>query len=200
MLGIELSWLDPNLVYILLVAGLWLGVLAMYIPGTGFAELLALGLILASLFILSMMPTNWMALAILVLGVSSFLLLPFFGESWGRYAVLGLLLQGVGGYYLFPQTPVSILLIGVSLLFGLGYYYKVLVPVLATQNEKREDEIIIGSQGRVVKDLDPVGTVYVKKELWRARSEETLAKDTLVVVVAQDGLELLVEKAKHSIS
>jgi membrane-bound serine protease (ClpP class) len=200
MLGIELSWLDPNLVYILLIAGLWLGVLAMYIPGTGFAELFALVLILGSLLLLSTMPINWIALVILVLGVSGFLLLPFFGESWGRYAVLGLALQGVGGYYLFPNQAVSILLIGASLVFGLVYYYKVLVPVLASQNQKREDEIIIGSQGRVVKELDPVGTVYVKKELWRARSEEPLAKDTLVVVVAQDGLELRVEKAKHSIS
>jgi len=83
-------------------------------------------------------------------------------------------------------------------LFGIVYYYKVLVPVLSRQQLSRVDEnIVIGSQGRVVKELDPIGTVYVKKELWRARSDEPLAKDTLVVVVAQDGLELLVEKAKH---
>jgi membrane-bound ClpP family serine protease len=197
MFGLDFSWLDPNITYILLLSGLWLAILAIYLPGTGFPEVLALLLILGSLFVLSTMSVNWIAVFILILGASSFLLLPFFGKKWERYAVLGLVLQAGGAYYLFLDKPVSPIVIGLTLIFGLVYYYKVLIPVLAHQQLKREDETMIGTRGRVVKDLDPVGTVYVEKELWRARSEETLAKDTLVVVIAQDGLELRVEKAKH---
>ncbi|MEL7435178.1 MAG: NfeD family protein [Chloroflexota bacterium] len=52
-------------------------------------------------------------------------------------------------------------------------------------------------RGRVVKDLDPVGTVYVNKELWRARSPVHLTRDTPIMVIGQQGLELQVEKAKN---
>jgi len=197
MFGFDFSWLDPNLAYTLLLGGLWLGVIAIYIAGTGFPEFAALAMIIAALFVLSGMPTNWVAVGLMVFGASSFLLLPLFGEKWGRYAEFGLVFQGFGAFFLFHSGPqVSPWLIGVTLLFGILYYRKVLIPTMRSQSRSMTVDVI-GTQGRVVKDLDPVGTVYVQKELWRARSAEPLSKDTRVVVVAQDGLELIVEKAKN---
>jgi membrane-bound serine protease (ClpP class) len=197
MFGFDFSWLDPNLAYVLLLGGLWLGVIAIYIAGTGVPEFSALAMILGALFVLSAMPTNWAAVGLMVFGAASFLLMPLFGEKWGRYAEFGLVFQGFGAYFLFHSgLQVSPLLIGATLLFGIFFYRKVLVPTLRNQSKSMTVELV-GTQGRVVKDLDPVGTVYVQKELWRARSAEPLSKDTMVVVVAQDGLELTVEKAKN---
>lgn len=198
MFGFDFSWLDPNLAYILLLAGLWLGVIAIYVAGTGVPEFAAVGLILLALFVLSSMPTNWAAVGLMVFGASSFLLLPLFGEKWGRYAEIGLIFQGLGAYFLFySEKHVSPLLIGATLIFGIIFYRKLLVPTMRSQTKSILEADLVGTRGRVVKDLDPVGTVYVQKELWRARSSEALSKDTMVVVVAQDGLELTVEKAKH---
>lgn len=191
--------IDPNFVYLALLVGLWVGVTAAYIPGTGVAELAAVLLLVASFVLLTMLPTNWLAALLLVLGVSAFLVMPFFGERWGHYAEGGLVLQALGGYFLFEGSPVSPLLIGVTLLIGVLYNRAVLIPTMRNQrrhSEYDESNIVLGVRGRVVKDLDPVGTVYVNKELWRARSDQTLTKDTPVVVTAQEGLELFVEKAK----
>jgi membrane-bound ClpP family serine protease len=128
------------------------------------------------------------------------LILPFFGERYGRFAEVGLVGQAVGGYFLFENSPVSLVLIGITLVLAVLYNRFVLIPIMRTQrshNEYDESNEVVGLRGRVVKALDPVGTVYVNKELWRARSSEVLLPDTPVMIVGQDGLELVVEKAKN---
>lgn len=191
---------DPDIVYIVLVLGLWIGVTAAYLPGTGIPEVLAIVLTVVSIITLTAMPTNWIAAAVLIIGVSAFVILPFAGERYSRYAELGLILQAAGGYLLFPQSPVSPVLIAISVLVAMLYHRLALIPFMRSQRKQTEFDAtleIIGVRGRVVSDLNPVGTVYVNKEMWRARSAEPLSRDAVVIVVAQDGLELIVEKAKH---
>lgn len=200
MQAIDVTMFDPNFIYIALLAGLWIGVTAVYVPGTWIPELGSIVLIVGSLLVLTLFPsTNWIAVSVLVLGVSTFLILPIFGERWARFAEVGLLFQAIGAYFLFEGHPVSLLLIAFTLILGILYNRFVLIPTMHHQHSHTEfDEAnqVLGIRGRVVKDLNPVGTIYVNKELWRARSNEHLAKDTSVMVIAQDGLELIVEKAK----
>ena len=194
-------FLDPNLLYLGLLAGLWIGVTAAYIPGTWIPETISAVLLVASFLMLTFLPTNWIALLILVLGVSAFLLLPFVNKRLSQFAEVGLIGQAVGSYFLFTgELAISPILIGVTVLLGVFYNRLVLLPILKRQKDRNEyDEAmeVLGVRGRVVKDLDPVGTVYVNKELWRARSDEYLPKDSKIIVTGQDGLELYVEKAKH---
>jgi membrane-bound ClpP family serine protease len=51
-------------------------------------------------------------------------------------------------------------------------------------------------EGRVVKALDPIGTVQVNSELWTATSSKTLASGTRVVIQERNGLQLFVEATK----
>jgi membrane-bound ClpP family serine protease len=200
MAGFDFTTLDPNFIYITLLAGLWIGITAIYIPGTGLPEIGSIVLIVSSLLALTLFPANWLAVGLVVFGVSTFLILPFFGEIWARFAEAGLIFQAIGGIFLFEGKSVSPLLIGFTLILGVAYSRFVLIPIMHRQHNRTEyDEAnqVLGIRGRVVKDLNPVGTIYVNKELWRARSDEYLAKDTNVMVIAQDGLELIVEKAKN---
>lgn len=196
---IDLTLVDPNLIYLALLAGLWLGVTALYVPGTWLPELSAVVLVAGSLWVLGAMATAWWAVTILVLGVSMFLLLPFFGEKYGRFAEIGLVGQIIGGLFMFQDQTISPFLIAITVIVGLLYNRFVLIPTMKNQrrhNEYDESNEVLGIRGRVVKDVDPVGTVYVNKELWRARSSEPLTKDTPIMVIGQEGLELIVEKAK----
>lgn len=193
--------IDPNLMYVALLAGLWIGVTAAYVPGTGVVEFLAFLVLVGSFIALSTLATSWIAVVALVVGVSAFLVMPFFGKRFGQFAEIGLIGQAIGGYFLFDEMQVSPILIAVTIALAIAYNRGVLLPIMQSQRERNEFDAaqeVLGIRGRVVKDLDPVGTVYVNKELWRARSEhEDLTKDTPVIVVAQDGLELIVEKSKR---
>ncbi len=88
---------DPNVVYLVLLFGLWVAVTAAYIPGTGALELLAAGTLIFALVILNSLPTNWWAVLALVLGVLSFLLVPFLSSRLAIFAQGGLVLQAIGG-------------------------------------------------------------------------------------------------------
>ena len=59
-----------------------------------------------------------------------------------------------------------------------------------------EDTSLIGSRGRVLKTLDPVGTVQAGGEVWTATSDRTLQTGTEIVVVEREGLQLYVEAIK----
>ena len=55
---------------------------------------------------------------------------------------------------------------------------------------------VVGLVGEVQADLAPIGTVYVGRESWSARTEDgsPLARDAKVRVVGQEGLMLIVEQ------
>jgi membrane protein implicated in regulation of membrane protease activity len=59
-----------------------------------------------------------------------------------------------------------------------------------------EDAHLIGARGRVLKTLDPVGTVQAGGEIWTATSNKTLQPGTEVLVVEREGLQLYVEAVK----
>jgi len=198
LLGI--AAMDPNIVYIALLAGLWVGVTSAYIPGTGIVEISAGLLLVGSIIILSMMPTNWLAVMLIAVGISSYLILPLFWSKFGYLADVGLLLQAIGSLFLFDGLVVSPLIIGGIVLVGFAYNRIVLLPLLRQQrhaNEYDASNQVVGVIGRVVKPLDPVGTVNVQGEHWTARSDEPLEVGTPVIVRDQHGLELSVEKAKR---
>lgn len=192
--------LEPNIIYFLLVLGLWLGATAVFIPGIGIPEVGSIVLITLSLIIMGLMPTNWMAVLLIVIGVASFLLLPLRGEKYARFSEVGLVFQAIGGYFLFTEQSVSLVLIAITVFLGFLYNRYLLRPIMKSQREQSAYDVtnkILGAHGRVVQDIDRIGTVYVNKELWRARSDEALVKDTQIVVTAVDGLELIVEKSKR---
>lgn len=191
--------LDPNLVYLLLLAGLWLSVTATHMPGTGIVEGLAIVGVGAALVALVNMPTNGWALILLVVGVLGFLIMPLLNRRYTALAMGGLVLQAVGSLLLFDGTPVALPVIGITIVASLIYYRFVLLKILDYHKAgpaMLEDEPIIGLQGYVQRALDPVGTVYVRGESWTARSDQTLAPGTQVAVVDQEGLTLYVEAMK----
>ncbi len=193
--------LNPNIIYLALVMGLWLGVTSAYIPGTGVAEGAAALLLIAGIGALSMLPTNWLAFGLLVVGIGAYLVLPFFDEKYSGIADVGVVFQAAGSYFLFQGMQVAPVLIVLTVLTGIGYNRLLLRPMMRSLKEPSESDQaseVLGKRGRVVRDLDPVGTVYVNREHWRARSDdEHLTRDTLVDVIGQEGLELIVRKAKR---
>lgn len=199
-LNIDPNTIDPNLVYFLLMFGLWIGVTATYLPGTGIVEVIALVALLGTAVLLMALPTNWLAVLLLVVGVLGFIIIPFIERRESLLAIGGLALQGVGGLLLFTDRSVSVLMIVVMLAIQYAYYRGVLVPMLRNVSEytyEPRENLLIGAVGKVVKPLDPIGTVNVNSELWTATSDRRLKTGEEVVVIERRGLQLYVEGVKH---
>ena len=191
---------DPNVIYLLLMAGLWISATGTYIPGTGIAEVAGAGLILGTVYLMSLLAANWLAVIALVAGASLFFLLPLLKAEWEHFAIGGLALQAIASFFLFAEASVSPLLIAVGILLAWGYHRTILRSILKQQRElssTQKDEFLVGSHGRVMATIEDRGTVQVKGELWTARSKSRLESGTEIVVTQQDGLELRVEKAKR---
>ncbi|MBI1255906.1 MAG: hypothetical protein GC204_00400 [Chloroflexi bacterium] len=195
-----MAQIDPNLVYLILIAGLWLSVVAIHMPGTGIAEVLAILGVGGALVALANLPTNWWALVLIVFGVLSFLVMPFLDRRLLLLAVGGLALQAAGSVKLFDGLTVSPPLIVLTIMFSLLYYRYALVRIFNYRHlgpARVEDQSIVGEEGYVKSTLDPLGTVYVRGETWTARSDHRLDTGTPVAVVEQNGLTLYVEAVKQ---
>src|SRR5690606_41205748 len=99
--------IDPNLIYLALIFGLWLGVTATYVPGTGILEVVAAVMMIGAVGLLANMPTNWGAVVLLVVGALTFIVIPFLKHQLVPLAIGGLILQAVGGLFMFDGLQVS---------------------------------------------------------------------------------------------
>ncbi len=194
---------DPNLIYLLLMAGLWVSATGTYIPGTGIAEFAGAALILGTLYLLSALAVNWIAVVAIVVGAALFFLLPLLKPQWEHFALGGLAAQGIASFFLFADGSVSPVLIVLGVALAWLYHRGILRAILRQQRElssTQKDAFLVGARGRVMGALEDRITVHVKGELWTARSRTRLESGAEVVVTQQDGLELQVEKAKRSAS
>jgi membrane-bound ClpP family serine protease len=199
---------DPSFVYLVLLFGLWVAVTAAYVPGTGVIEILAvIALIIAFTIMASMPNTNWWAVLLLVLGVLSFLLVPFLNARLAILAQAGLILQAIGGAMLFSGNGVSWLLIALTVGIALAYHNLALLPLLERTRKQKavldDDSSLIGRAGRAtttfaLSGAKYVGTVNVRSEQWTAYSKNPLSRDDDVVVSERDGLLLWVEGLKQA--
>lgn len=191
---------DPNVIYLLLMAGLWISATGTYIPGTGLAEIGGVALIIGTLFLLSQAAANWIAVIALVIGASLFFLLPLLKAEWERFAIGGLALQAAASFFLFTAAAVSPIWIVLGVLVAYAYHRTILRRIVEqhrTLSSTQKDEFLVGKRGRVMATIEDRGTVQVHGELWTARSRSRLESGAEIVVTQQDGLELHVEKAKR---
>jgi len=192
-----------SLLYLFLVAGIWLAALAVVNPGTGVLEILALVALGGAGLGTMLVPLNAWALIVLVLGGVLFvasLRLPR-PEIWLAFSALAL---SVGSVFLFqPEGGGAavhpLLALSVSLL-TLGYFWWAIRSAITAQRATPTIDLnkVIGEVAEVRTELNPVGSVYALGELWTARSEGRVKVGKKVKVIDREGLMLLVEPKEEA--
>ncbi len=194
------AWLaDPNLLFGLLLAALFVSVLAALTPGTGFLELLATGLwILVAMGLLRVSVRLWAAGLLVLAGVPFVAYLRTRRPPWmaGTLAllVLGAVLlfrpqEGQGLLGLHPLWAAS-----GSLLFALTLWFGAQKITEALHRPRLMDLSDLEEQVGITRTpVHHEGTVYIAGELWSARSARPLPAGIRVRVVRREGLTLWVE-------
>lgn len=186
---------NPNVAYVLLLLGLWAAAAAWTVPGTGFPEGAAIICLLLAVLGLVRLPVNLIGLTLVLVSVGLFVAdLKIQSTGLGVGAALGL---AVGSLLLFrPGTGVVISpwVIGGVTLATFAFFIFALGAAMRAQRlaVKTDPQAIIGAEGVATSDVDPVGTVQVRSELWTALADQPIPAGTPVRVVGVEGVRLRV--------
>jgi membrane-bound serine protease (ClpP class) len=188
---------DPNLMYLLMLAGL-LGLYfefahpGVYLPGVVGAICLLLAL--ASFEVI---PINLAGFLLILLG-AALLVSELFVTSYGVLGIGGVIAFVLGSLFLVDTSQTN-LAVGRTTIAGAAVAFSALVLGLGyvVMRERRRPattgrEGLIGEIGEVREAIQPgsAGRVLVHGELWRAVSNTSLAPGTPVRVMAVRGLEI----------
>jgi membrane-bound serine protease (ClpP class) len=195
---------DPNVAYILLIVGLWMLVIAVTTPGTGFAEVTAaIALAMAAIGLFSL-TVNFAGILLIVVAFALFAV-DVFATSHGVLTIGGVVALLVGSLLMFPEREnvagVSGWLIAGVTLASAGMAGIVLHALVRSLRQRAVDLAALnveGGAGRVRKAIvaSEAGTVQVAGQLWTAEADEPIESGVEVVVTRRDGLRLRVARAK----
>lgn len=189
---------DPNLAFLILIAG----ALCLYIefsaPGLSAPGIIGAILLLLGLSAMSMLPINWMAAGLLIIGLGA-IILELKVPTHGVLAAGGIAALVLGSLFLVEGPPeMRIRLstaLGVALPFGVITCLLVTL-VIRSRNRKAATGVsgMLDQQGVSVTDLAPAGKVLVRGEYWDAVSTRPAPAGIPVKVLAFSGpLQLEVE-------
>lgn len=190
---------DPNVGFILLA----LGAIGVYVeftsPGLILPGVAGGILFLLGLSSLSVLPINWIGVALLLLG-AVLLILEVKFTSHGVLGIGGTVAMVLGALLLVNGPPaVRIHLataLAVTVPFALITMFLVGLAVKARRNKAMmSDGGLLNQLGQARTALSPSGTVFVKGEYWDAVSSMPIEPGANVRVISVDGLRLRVEPA-----
>ncbi len=196
-------FLNPNIVYLMLVLGIFLGVLALFSPGTGLLEggaLLVLAGAAWGIYNNARHISLW-ALLILAFGVFPFLLAM---RRWRDFIFLAIAIVAfeVGSVYLFVpavwwKPVVNPFLAGFTIILtGLFLWIAGHKAIEAELMRPRHDlQTLVGQVGEAKTAIHAEGSVQVAGEQWSAWSDAPIAAGEMVRVIRREGLILKVEKS-----
>jgi membrane-bound serine protease (ClpP class) len=191
--------LNPNIAYLFLLAGVFMAMLALATPGTGFFEAGALVCIALAGYAIYNLSFNWWALVLLVLSVVPFV---YSIQKPKREIFLGLsiFLLVIGSVFIFPRTEgqsgVDPLVAVVASGLVAGFLWIAVTKYVQIAHEKPAHDIdgLVGQIGEAKTRIHDEGSVQVAGELWSARSEKAIPAGSSIRVVRRDGFILIVEK------
>lgn len=194
---------DPNIAYLLMMAG----ILGLYMefshPGTIFPGVAGAICLLLAFASLQLLPINYTGLALMALGVALLVGEAFF-PSFGVLGVGGIVSLALGSLLLF-DTPTSDFGVDRSIVFTAvatigSFVLAVSYLVFRSQKAKLTLGIdgLIGEIGVAREQLSPRGTVFVHGEYWKAEADEAIEPGEKVQVVGLDRMVLKVKRAAQA--
>lgn len=189
----------PEIAYLLLLVGFFGIIFELYNPGIGLAGIIGAVCLLLGFYGLSVLPTNWVGVALVVSAVI-FFIVDLQIAGFGVWTIGGIAALIFGGSILFSgatgDVTVSPWAIATAVVGSLVFFVSVMAAALRVRLRRpiTGQESIVGTIGIAKTDIAPEGMVVSKGVLWKARTMETgIAAGEKVEVKATEGLVLLVE-------
>ncbi|HYY23897.1 MAG TPA: nodulation protein NfeD [Candidatus Udaeobacter sp.] len=194
---------DPNIAYLLMMAG----ILGLYMefshPGVFFPGVAGAICLLLALASFQLLPINYTGLVLMLLGVALLVGEAFF-PSFGVLGVGGIIAMALGSLLLFDAqgsdygVDRSIVFTAVGTLGS----FVLAVSYLVFRSQKAKPSLgmvgLIGEIGEVRGKLSPAGKIFVHGEYWNAQADGEIDAGEKVKVVGYDGMRLKVSRVSDS--
>lgn len=198
-----LSYLaDPNLVYILLMLGIYGLIYEFLTPGIGLGFVVGSISLLLAIFGLQLLPISFVGVALVLLGFA-LIVLDVLSPSHGLLTMGGLASLILGSLSLFEVESPAVRLSWSTVAATLGtltvLFFFILGKGLTAQRQKPHPlTTLVGLVGEAKDDLAPEGWVFVRGEHWWAQAEDPpIYQGEQVQVVAQEGRKLRVRRVSQ---
>ena len=187
--------IDPNVVGLLFLAGLAGLGFELFHPGVVIPGAFGAICMVCALFGFSVLPLSWAGLFLVLLGVA-LLVIDAHVTSHGALTLSGLVAIAIGLITLFHNAPAPYhtnvwLVVAFTATIG-GFWAFAISKAISVRRApvRVGPQDIVGMEG----EARPGGQVFVRGELWRARSDESLRPGDKVRVAGLDGLTLDVHR------
>ena len=193
---------DPNIVYILLMLGIYGLFFELYSPGTIFPGVIGAICLILAFYSMNTLPINYAGLALIALSVILFIL-EIKIISHGLLTIGGIVSLLIGSMMLIdPESILETMEISMELIIFIIVLTTIFFLVIITfgiRAQKKKPvtgtEGLIGEKGIAISRMQPQGEVQIHGELWNADSlDGSIKKGEEVVVVEIDSLKLKVKK------
>ncbi len=198
---------DPNIAYILMMAG-FLGLYMEFAhPGVFFPGIAGAICLLLAFAALQVLPINYTGLALMLLAVGLLVGEAFF-PSFGVLGIGGIVSLALGSLLLF-DTPSTDFGVDRSIVFtavGTVGTFVLAISYLVFRSQKARPTLgkegLIGEIGEVRGKLAPTGRVFVHGESWSAQADGAIADGAIEVgervrVIGYDGMRLKVKRVSE---
>jgi membrane-bound serine protease (ClpP class) len=191
--------LNPNVAYVILLAGVFMAFLAVVTPGTGLLEIGAVFCFLLAGYAVYNLSINAWALMILFLSIVPYV---YSVQKRNRLIFLGIsiLMVVIGSVFLFDGedswfsvNPFLALIF--SSVISISLWMVIRKAIEAISSRPTHDlSGLIGQVGEAKSAIHQDGNIYVAGELWSARSDKEIPAGSQARVLQRDGFTLVVEK------
>ena len=189
---------NPNIAYILLLAGIYGLLFEFWSPGAVVPGVIGGISLLVGLYALNLLPINYAGIGLLLLGVA-LMTAEAFMPSFGIVGLGGIVAFVIGSLFLFegdvPGFALSWKVVATATVLSIGLLIAAVTLIWRAHQRKVTvgDPALIGSTGRVLSWNGDEGDVHVHGERWHARSSAALAPGQFVRVVERRQLTLFIE-------
>ena len=196
---------DPNIAYVLMLIGIFGILFELQNPGSILPGVAGAVSLLTAAYALQMLPVSLTGLALIVLAIILFVL-EVKVASHGLLTIGGVVAMIIGSIMLIdsplPFMRVSLAVIIPSVLAtALFFLFAVSMGIRAQRRRVTTGmEGLVGAVGTARTAVSDDGTVFVRGELWSARSDEPLAAGDAVEVLTVEGMRVKVKRRERGAS